>query len=235
MALKDRIFKVTGTLAIFGFLGIILSVLLVFNVVTLFQIKNTPQNTITGMSVMGQPMSRMSFSEFDAEQAREFMDKDNDGFCDACGMPIEQCIASGMMQCSMDKNAKIGLLGSQHIHADWKIYLNGRVFDLSQYSHMQRMKEGKSVSSFIHVDSGAPVPEKTGDIIHMHATGVPLSMFFESLDTKFSQNMNAYVNGKQINNYKDYVFNDLDKILVTDGVGDFNKQLNSITNFAGVH
>ena len=195
---------------------------------------------------MGNPMSKMSFSEFDKKKATEFMDKNGDGKCDICGMPIEQCIASGMMQCSgMDPNAKMGILGSQHIHADWKIHLDGKVLDLSSYAHMERMKEGKSVSSFLHVDSGAPAPEKTGDVIHMHATGIPLNLFFESLGIKFDKDclivnekeycdVKMYVNGKENTEFGDYVFNDLDKILITDG-GNIEEQTKSITNFAEAH
>lgn len=189
---------------------------------------------------------RMMLTEWDEAKARELMDANNDGKCDACGMSIDKCISSGMMQCSgMDPNAWIGLLESQHIHADWKIYLAGKELDLSQYSHMQRMQEGKSVSSFIHVDSGAPAPEKTGDIIHMHATGITLGFFFESIGMKFENKclhingkkhcgLKIYVNGKENTELENYVFNDLDKILITDGK-DVEKQMSSITNFAEVH
>lgn len=210
----------------------------IFNMVTFSQIKSLQQTAapVQPMNMMGQPMSRMSFSGFDKEQAREFMDKNTDGFCDACGMPIDQCIASGMMQCSMDKNAKIGLLGSQHIHADWKIYSDGKPVDLTSYSHMQRMREGKSVSSFIHVDSGALLPEKTGDVLHMHATGVPLSVFLESLGSTFgNKKLKFFVNGKENKDWKNYVFKDVDKMLLTDGKGNIDEQLKSITRFASIH
>ncbi len=221
-----------------------------FNIYQFSQIKNL-QNPHSSQEMMGQPMSRMSFSEFDKSMAKQFMDKDGDGKCDACGMPIDQCIASGMMQCSMEKNAKIGLLGSQHVHADWKIYVGGKPLDLSSYSHMQRMNEGKSVSSFIHVDSGAPAPEKTGDVLHMHAKGVPLSMFFESVGMNFSKecielsntkycssgnkSLKMFVNGKENNEFENYVFIDLDKILITYGTGNVEEQLESITSFADDH
>ncbi|HLF55043.1 MAG TPA: hypothetical protein VI612_04960 [Candidatus Nanoarchaeia archaeon] len=189
---------------------------------------------------------RMMLTEWDEAKARELMDANNDGKCDICGMSIDKCISSGMMQCSgMDPNARIGLLESQHIHADWKIYIDGKLLDLAQYSHMQRMKENKSVSSFIHVDSGAPEPEKIGDIIHMHATGVPLNFFFESIGMRLDGDclqindkkhcgIKIYVNGKENAELGDYVFNDDDKILITDGK-DVEKQMSSITNFAEVH
>ncbi len=184
---------------------------------------------------MGEKMSRMSFSDFDRQTAMKLMDKNNDGKCDACGMPVEMCIDSGEMECSMSPDSKIGKLGSQHIHADWKIYLDGKVMDFSGKDHMTRMQKGLSVSSFIHVDSGSPSPEKTGDVLHMHATGVPLSLFFKSLDIELPDNVKMYVNGKEVQDWKNYVFSDLDKILITDGKGNITEQLNSITDFTGNH
>lgn len=176
-----------------------------------------------------------SLTEFDKELAKKFMDKNNDGKCDSCGMPVEMCIDSGQMQCDMDSKSTIGVLGTQHIHADFKVYFNGKQLDFSDKDHMSRIVKGLQVSSFIHVDSGAPATEKTGDVLHMHATGVPLWIFFDSIELKLPDNMKMYVNEKEISDYRNYVFNDLDKILITDGAGDLEGQLNSITDFAKVH
>ena len=189
----------------------------------------------TQQPTMQASTSKMSLTPYDKELAREMMDKNNDGKCDACGMPVEMCMDSGELQCSMDSNSKIGKLGSQHIHTDWKIYINGGELSFEGKDHMGRMKNNLPVSSFIHVDSGSPVPEKTGDILHMHATGVPLWIFFESIELKLPDGMKAYVNGKEISDYKNYVFNDFDKILITDGIGDLQEQLNLITDFAKNH
>ncbi len=178
---------------------------------------------------------RMSLTPYDKELAREMMDKDDDGKCDVCGMPVEMCMDSGQMQCNMDSKSTIGVLGSQHIHADWKVYIDGKTIDFSEYSHMERMQQGLTVSSFIHVDSGAPAPEKTGDVLHMHATGVPLWIFFDSIGLDLPGEMKFYVNGKEISDYENYAFNDLDKILITDGQGDINQQLDSVTDFAQTH
>ncbi|MBI2672889.1 hypothetical protein HYX19_01390, partial [Candidatus Woesearchaeota archaeon] len=71
-------------------------------------------------------MSRMTLTGFDKQLAIEFMDKNHDGKCDACGMPVEICMDSGQMQCNMDSRSTIGILDSAHIHADWKIYINGQ-------------------------------------------------------------------------------------------------------------
>ncbi len=243
----------------FGFLGItvliaVFAMLSAFNVFS-FSNSNPAASGDSVQSVMGQRLTRMSLSPFDVKLAKQFMDKDGDGKCDACGMPVEMCIDSGQVQCNMDSKSTIGILGSQHIHADWKIYINGKALDDNFFDSiamdMSNANNGIS-SSFIHVDKGAPSPEKTGDIIHMHATGVPLWIFFKSVGMDFNKEsltlpdgrkfsndgkntLKFYVNGKPNNEWENYVFSDLDKILITDGNGDLNEQLNSITNFAGNH
>lgn len=89
-------------------------------------------------------------------------------------------------------------------------------------------------SSFIHVDDNQNKEDASG-VLHMHATGVPLWVFFKSVDMQLPENMKAYVNGKEISDYQNYVFKDLDKILITDSVGDLQEQSASITDFAGKH
>lgn len=218
------------------FLGTLLILILSFNAYSIFQL---PQFQSPLQSPMGQSTSHMSFSEFDKQKAREFMDKNNDGKCDACGMPIDQCIASGMMQCSMDPTATLGVLGSQHIHADFKLYLDDKPFDWAPFGDRhERQMHGdatiKDTSAFIHIHP-APSPEKTGDVIHMHATGVPLSLFFESLNIPFDKKSRLFVNGKENKEGKEYVFKDGDNILITDGTGNMQEQLNSVTDFARNH
>jgi len=246
MARKRRN-EASYSLIIGGILVVI--ILFSFNFYISSQIQNLPQKE--QMPMMGKPMSRMGFTEFDKQKAREFMDKNGDGKCDICEMPIEQCIASGMMQCSgMDPGATMGVLGSQHIHSDWKIYLDGKPFDWSQYQdrHEKQMhgdSEIKDTSAFMHIHP-AEGQEKGGDVLHMHATGVHLGLFFESLGMKLAGNcfetegkkycgIKLYVNGKENNALGNYVFNDLDKILITDGKGDVDEQMKSITSFAGAH
>lgn len=202
----------------------------------------------------GDHTESLSLTPFDRALAKQFMDKNNDGKCDSCGMPVEMCIDTGQLQCNMDSQSTIGVLNSQHIHADWKIYVNGNALDLSDKAHMARMQAGLPVSSFIHVDAGAPAPETTGDVLHMHATGIPLLIWFESVGMKFDANclmmesgekycndgantLKFYINGKANEQHEQYVFNDLDKILISYGSRDedIQPQQAAITNFAGVH
>ncbi len=109
---------------------------------------------------MHPKMTGMSLSSFDRELAKQFMDKNGDGRCDACGMPV------GQLQCSMDPKSTIGILGSQHVHADFKVYVNGNSIDFNKKEYFMK-------SSFMHVDPSPDNDEASGTL-HMHATGVPL-------------------------------------------------------------
>jgi len=248
MARKKQKNEISKSLIIAGI--VLVLIIFGFNMYLVSQIKAMQQaQKQDDIPMMGKPMSKMGFTEFDKQKAREFMDKNNDGKCDICGMPIDQCIASGMIQCSgMDPNATMGVLGSQHIHADWKIYFEGKPFDWNPYAerHHKQMMGDKSImdtSAFLHIHP-AEESEKGGDVLHMHATGVPLSMLFESLGMRFESDcltindkkhcgIKIYVNGKENSDLGAYVFNDLDKILITDSKTE--EQMKSITSFAEAH
>ncbi len=135
---------------------------------------------------------------------------------------------------------KIGPVGSTHIHADFKVYLEGVPIDFSQQKYQLRARH-------VHVE------DSNGDIVHIHATGVTLGEFFRTLDMKLTEEcfvpdegkkycneedkkLKIYVNGEQNFLYGDYLIGDLDRILVTYGSEvqeEFQKQLNSITDYAG--
>ncbi|MBI4141304.1 hypothetical protein HY484_00085, partial [Candidatus Woesearchaeota archaeon] len=59
--------------------------------------------------------------------------------------------------------------------------------------------------------------------------------FFESIGINFDKNLKLFVNGKENKEGNKYVFKDLDKILITNGKGNIQEQLKSITDFAKVH
>lgn len=189
--------------------------------------------------------TKSKMTEFDIQLARKLMDKDNDGRCDFCPMDLNLCIDSGMLECTMNPKAKIGLLDSDHIHADFKVYLNGEMVDFNQKKYFVK-------SAFAHVESEEN-NEETGNVLHIHAKGVPLWLFFESLgmqfssecfkleDAQFCNNDNSklrvFVNGAENNQFGDYVPKSLDKILITYGTrgNEVKKQINSITDYAKNH
>lgn len=200
------------------------------------QTQQTTTQTITMPS-----FSKMKMTEFDIQLAKKNMDADNDGRCDACGMPVEMCIDAGELQCAMDPNSKLGKLGSQHIHADWKIYINGKEFDFSVIAdrHEKQMHGDTSIkdtSAFIHIHP-EQAPEKGGDALHVHATGIPLWIFFDSLNIKLPNSTKVYVNGTPNSDGLNYVPKGLDKILITDSdnQSEIEAQMKTITDFARAH
>lgn len=189
--------------------------------------------------------THLSFTEFDSKLARQLMDKDNDGICDICGMEINLCIQSGQLQCNMDPDSTIGILGSDHIHTDFKVYINGKPLNFADSAYYEK-------SSFIHLDESKNEEEASG-VLHMHAKNTPLKIFFDSIGFKFNKtcitfnsqdfcnnkekNLKFYVNNQLNNEFEDYIFKDSDKILISYGLinEDIQPQLGSITNFAEGH
>lgn len=183
----------------------------------------------SGQSLEKNVVVKMGLTPFDVELAKNFMDKNNDGMCDFCGMKVEDCIASGMMECSMDPNAKIGLLRSAHIHADFKVYLNAKQVNFAKREYYMK-------SMMVHLDEH-PNIEDAGGVLHMHATGVPLWIFFKSVGLELPTDVKLYVNGKLNTESLDYVFRDGDKLLITDATNQefVNQQIISITDYAKDH
>jgi|SRR3989338_1033498 len=132
----------------------------------------------------------------------------------------------------------IGPLRSTHIHADVKVYINGQAIDFSQRKY-------QLAARFIHFEDGI------GDVVHVHATGLNVGHLLKSLGMDFNSNciiferqnycdggnkkLKFYVNGQPNSEFDNYVFRDLDRILISYGNGndaETQKQLDSVTNLA---
>lgn len=132
----------------------------------------------------------------------------------------------------------IGPIGSTHIHADIKVYINGQPIDFSQ-------KKYQLTTNFIHFEDGI------GNAIHIHATGIEAGHLLRSVGINFnsdclfidgqsycnegSRKIKYYANGKLNRELYNYAMKDLDKILISYGDEDdseMQKQLDSITNLA---
>lgn len=140
----------------------------------------------------------------------------------------------------------VGTIGSTHIHADFSVFLNGEeITPLGPEFYV--------ASSFVHVEEGSG----QGSVIHIHATGVPLKMFFNSIGMKFTpecfevnrdmkycndgvNTLKMYVKHEnetwdQNSEYENYVSKDLDKILITYGDEtdeEIVAQQNNVTDFS---
>lgn len=143
-------------------------------------------------------------------------------------------------------NAPIGALGSIHTHADFAVYLDGEKITPLGPNYYVR-------NAFVHVESGPG----DGNVIHMHATNVPLGFFFRSVGMSFNNNCFRLDNGKDFcsdgnktlrmfvrheggewqenRQFHTYVFQDLDKILITYGdetEDELRLQRESVTDFS---
>lgn len=133
----------------------------------------------------------------------------------------------------------LGDPGSTHEHTDFKVYLLGEPVDFSQSQYQVR-------SPYIHVESGV------GDLIHKHAVGATLGLFFQSMGITFNdqcfiretgqrfcndgQNtLKMLVNGQVSTRFGKYELRQGDRILISYGpesVDQLAKQLATVTNLA---
>lgn len=136
-----------------------------------------------------------------------------------------------------------------HIHADFKVYLDGTAFNFSQEKYMS--EENGSHDAYFHLH------EMDGNVLHQHMSGLKLSRFFESLN--MSLNSSCFVSdggdshcngdGKTLEmrvkhagaewqrNYEfgSYEMQDVDMILITYGAPDegaLKTQMDSVTDLA---
>jgi len=121
-----------------------------------------------------------------------------------------------------------GSLGSDHIHASILAKLHGDKFDFTGPAYQIK-------SSWQHFEA------RDGSTIHRHATGVMLGYLFETIgiglddecfsfkasaggERKFCTNedfsLKFYVNQQLVPNLTEYVFEDLDRILISYGSED---------------
>lgn len=125
--------------------------------------------------------------------------------------------------------------GKTHIHADFKVYLEGKSTDFSE-SRYQLNDES------VHLEDGI------GELIHVHKKGITMGYFLETLHIilnkdcilipvegnycKKDNKLSFYVNGIENDEFENYEIKDLDKILISYGGGDIKQQLESVTNLA---
>ena len=110
-----------------------------------------------------------------------------------------------------------------HIHADFKVNLNGSYINFS--NDQFQSTSSKNLHEFVHLH------DSNGDVIHYHERNQNLSDFFSSLgmelnelyfidhngfiyETNSTHKLSVFVNGKEISDHSSYVAKDLDQILI---------------------
>jgi len=135
----------------------------------------------------------------------------------------------------LKQKAEIEADASYHAHFDLKVYLNGKIVDLS-LSKYQSTKESE-------LDSDTHLHDSNGKVVHLHKKDVSLDQLFKSIKLTFPENngekiLRVIVNGKEVNDLLGYVPQDLDRVLVT--YGDYTdtqlkSQINSVTDLACIY
>lgn len=131
-----------------------------------------------------------------------------------------------------------------HTHADFKVYIDNVQVDFAQEKYMT--SENKILHIHVHMH------DLDGGIIHHHKENVTMKIFFESMKVNFANNcfildteasycnennktLKMFVNGIQNREMENYVFNDLDRILITYGnenEATIQQQINSVGDVA---
>lgn len=134
-----------------------------------------------------------------------------------------------------------------HIHADFKVYLNGKAYDFSEIKYQSTEEHKLSESVHLH--------DKNGRVMHIHNNGATLRDFFSSLgieliekcltlDTgqkfcnKNGKTLKFFVNGQVNVDFERYQMKDLDKILISFGEdtdATIAKQITFITSEACIY
>ena len=114
-----------------------------------------------------------------------------------------------------------GKLGGEHIHASTLVRIFGDKFDFSLPNYQIK-------SSWIHFEN------QDGDTIHRHASGVELEFLFNSLGIAIDENcftfpdgrafctnedysLKYFINHKQVNDIREYVVMEEDRVLISYG------------------
>ncbi len=139
---------------------------------------------------------------------------------------------------------------NQHVHADFKVYVNGGAVNFSE-GRFQSTNE-HSLTEYVHFHDG------NGNVVHLHASGVPLSYIFGTFGGFLNQTcirvaqgeplycaeegtlklgpnrLKFFVNNQSVTDLSPYPFHDLDQILISFGpVGaDVSGELASVTSEA---
>ena len=130
-----------------------------------------------------------------------------------------------------------------HEHADFKVYLNGKAFDFTPAKHQDSKEDPKDPYAHLH--------DGNGDITHKHRQGITLGYSFKSIGMSFDKecfatdaatkycndekNMLKFrVNGKPNEEFGNYEFKDLDRILISYGPKEeaLDAQMESVTDTA---
>ncbi len=154
-------------------------------------------------------------------------------------------VAAGVYASGPGFNLRTGFFEkNQHVHADIQVYIQGKAVNFSEYRFQSTNQ--RALTEYIHFHDGR------GNVVHLHASGVPLSYLFGTFGGVLNQSciqvaageplycsngadsLSFFVNGQAQLDAGAYVFKDLDKLLISYGPfnADVSAQLASVTSEA---
>lgn len=125
------------------------------------------------------------------------------------------------------------LYKNTHIHANFKVIIDGKEIDFAKPDFMTESKTDHSKKVHLH--------DLNGDVVHVHYPGIAWRDFFQTigmnlqhdcLDTRCG--LHFYLNGQESSGLDTKKIRDLDRVLITNG-GDLQQQLASVPDDACVY
>ncbi|HLL60891.1 MAG TPA: hypothetical protein VK338_04195 [Candidatus Nitrosocosmicus sp.] len=114
---------------------------------------------------------------------------------------------------------KINTPQKVHLHAGFKIFVDGKLQDFSDFKYMSLVPCGDTEVKHNEQIEKAHLHDNIGTVVHVHREGAKWKDLFRninySIDT--SKNVEAYLNGKQINNILDQKIKEYDSIILLIG------------------
>jgi hypothetical protein len=111
-----------------------------------------------------------------------------------------------------------------HTHADFAVWADGEKigFDDPKYMSGVSWDDGSHDEVGEYHDQHLHLHDEIGHVLHRHKPGLTLEAFFESLDYTFPlpiERWTMWVNGAQMEFDLQYVFKDMDQVLLTNSAG----------------
>lgn len=160
--------------------------------------------------------------------------------------------ASGYYMTTSGFNWETGFFDkNQHVHADIRVVVAGEAVNFSETRFQSSVEQ--PLTEFIHFHDG------NGNVVHLHASGVPLSYLFKTFGGFLNQTclqvaegeplhcvdgpdtlnsgrntLKFYLNNQSVSDLSTYPFKDLDQILISFGRmdADVSQELSSVTSEA---
>jgi hypothetical protein len=104
-----------------------------------------------------------------------------------------------------------------HTHADFAVWAGGQTVEFTDAKFMSGENDD-GVHEYLH--QYLHLHDEIGHVIHRHKPGIALDEFFDSLGYVFDakSTWHMYVNAEEVEFDLDYVFEDMDQILLTTSV-----------------